>query len=182
MIRQKPTNQHTHTMFTQLIPFFLPTVQNPASSDKKKDQTYFWYFFLALLLFLCERGGKWRLIRRKTVGGPRIKWQYLDKRIVYSSFSLSCRGSIPKRMRSSQIKRRGGGTKQQQEKRVMRYVRYVVLLAHLDQCVRTPNKFTTQKKVRDFLTPGVIGQLVVHFSLGKNKKVCSCLSTYITTG
>lgn len=109
MIRQKPTNQHTHTMFTQLIPFFLPTVQNPASSDKKKDQTYFWYFFLALLLFLCERGGKWRLIRRKTVGGPRIKWQYLDKRIVYSSFSLSCRGSIPKRMRSSQIKRRGGG-------------------------------------------------------------------------
>lgn len=64
------------------------------------------------------------------------------------------------------------------KKRVMRYVRYVVLLAHLDQCVRTPNKFTTQKKVRDFLTPGVIGQLVVHFSLGKNKKVCSCLSTY----
>jgi hypothetical protein len=39
-----------------------------------------------------------------------------------------------------------GGTKQQREKkRVMRYVRYVVLLAHLDQYMRTPNKNSQRK-------------------------------------
>jgi hypothetical protein len=172
-------------MFTQLIPFFLPTVQNPASPDKKKDQTYL-IFFLSSTLIPMRKGVKWRLIRRKTVGGPRIKWQYLDKRIVYSSFSLFCRGSIPKRMRSSQIKRRGGGTKQQREKkRVMRYVRYVVLLAHLDQYMRTPNKNSQRKKGPRFLNTRswVIGQLFVHFSLGnKIKEVCRCLSAYNTQG